>query len=80
LRKSVLLMAAAALTVSGAIVVMKSLVRVTSAQPAVIAPTQARTAVYPPDMMVIVPALVIDPNAGVFVGTGDGSNGAWVGP
>ncbi len=34
----------------------------------------------PVPQMAIVPAPVIDPGAGHFVGTGDGSNGAWTRP
>ena len=76
-------MAAATLTVSGAIVVMKSFVHVTSAtamQPTVTAPARVKMSVFPPDMMAIVPAPVVDTKAEAFIGTGDGSNGVWVRP
>jgi hypothetical protein len=79
MKKLALLTAAATLTMSGVVMTIKSFV------PAVTAATMAatepgRTAAAPPDMMVIVPAEVIDPKADVLIGTGDGSNGAWVKP
>jgi hypothetical protein len=46
-------------------------------QPAVVAPKPAAVTA---DMMAIVPAPVLDTRAGVFVGTGDSSNGVWVKP
>jgi hypothetical protein len=39
-----------------------------------------RVAVPRTATMRIVPAPVIDPDAEVFIGTGDGSNGSWVRP
>ncbi len=40
----------------------------------------ARAAAPRAAAMTIVPAPVIDPDAEVFIGTGDGSNGSWVRP
>lgn len=83
MRKSTLVKATVALTALGAVVAVKSLVHVTSAtgmQAKVNAPARLRMSVFPPDMMAIVPAPVIDTKAEAFVGTGDGSNGVWIKP
>jgi len=82
MRRAALLTAAAAiLIVSGVAVAMKW------SEPPAEAPalhtalvvTGPSTATAPPTMK-IVPAQAIDPNAEVFVGTGDGSGGGWVKP
>ena len=75
--KLALIVAIAAVAI--AVVATKSFVPVTSAamHPAVIASAHAATRVSPPEMMAIVSAPVIDTKAEVFVGTGDGSGGAW---
>ena len=81
--KPALLMAAAILTLSGAIVAMKSLIPATpaTAMPhAVSAPARVATPTARLEMMAIVPAPVIDATAAVFVGTGDASGGGWVKP
>ena len=80
--KPALLIAAAILTVLGAGAATKSLVPVTSATEMhdSLAPTHVASRVSSSGMMAIVPAPVIDSTAEVFVGTGDGSGGAWVKP
>ena len=81
MNKSTFLVAIAVLAAIGALVALKSFVPATSAAlqhraAATTAMTRALTA----DMRPIVPSPVIDPNAAVFVGTGDGAGGGWIKP
>ena len=81
MRKAALFTAAAILIASGVAAAMKWSEPPTDA-PALHAAVVVTgpSAATPAPMMKIVPAPVIDPHAEVFVGTGDGSGGAWVKP
>jgi len=77
MRKAALLTAAAILIASGVAAAMKW------SEPPAEAPARHATApagTPASSTMKIVPAAAIDPTAEVFVGTGDGSGGAWVKP
>jgi hypothetical protein len=81
MRKAALLTVAAILVASGVAVAMKrseAPAEAPALHTALVVTGQPTTSA--PAMMKIVPAPVIDPNAEVFVGTGDGSGGAWVRP
>ena len=78
MNKPALLIAAAILTVLGAVAVAKSLMPSTSATAMNPSPSPVTSPVSPSEVMATVPAHVIDTNAEVFVGTGDGGGGAWV--
>jgi hypothetical protein len=81
MRKATLLTAAAILIASGVAVAMKWSEPPAEAPAlhaaAAVTGTSAATAT---PTMKIVPAQAIDPNAEVFVGTGDGSGGGWTRP
>ncbi len=81
--KPALVVAAAVLTVLGSVATTKSLMPSTSAaamHDSLLATTRVASRVAPSEMIAIVPAPVIETNAQVFIGTGDGSGGAWVKP
>jgi len=81
MNKPALLIAVAILTVLGAVAVAKQLMPSTSAtamNPNLAAPSRVASPVAPSETMAIVPAPVIDTNAEIFVGTGDGGGGAWI--
>ena len=80
MRKLLVSIAATVLVAVVTLVVIKSFASATSATSArhsAVAPAALATQI---SMRPIVPAPVIDPNAGVFVGTGDGAGGAWIKP
>jgi hypothetical protein len=79
MRKPALFVAAAILTMSGAVAATKSLTPASSVT-ALPAPTRVASADSPSQMMAIVPAPVIDANSEVFVGTGDAAGGGWTKP
>jgi len=80
MRKAALFTAAAILIASGVAAAMKWSEPPTDAPALHAAVVTGPSAATPAPMMKIVPAPVIDPHAEVFVGTGDGSGGAWVKP
>ena len=79
--KSLLMAGAATLIILGAVAAIKSFVPATSRAPSSAAvPARTAKTPSPTEMFAIMPAPVIDTNAETFVGTGDGSGGAWVRP